>query len=49
MKFACALLAGLAMADKIPVHYNPLSKSQMLAQRDYVGKRSEAFMYGATT
>lgn len=48
MKFACALIAGLAMADKIPVHYNPLSKSQLLAQRDYIGKRSYAHMAGAT-
>lgn len=44
MKFACALLAGLAMADRIPIHHKPLTKQQLLAQRDFVEARSFAHM-----
>jgi hypothetical protein len=44
--FTAALLGVVATAGKIPLTHNPLSISDYMAQRDYLVRRSEAFMQG---
>ena len=44
--FAAALLGAVASAGKIPLIHNPLSYSDYMAQKDYLVRRSEAFMKG---
>ena len=44
--FAAALLGAIVSAGKIPLVHNPLSYSDYMAQKDYLVRRSEAFMQG---
>lgn len=48
MKFAAALVAGLATAERVNLHYNPLTKQDLLAQRDAIMMRHQYLFNGVT-